>query len=97
VPEPVKAERLAILQDLLTEQATDFNRQSIGAQFDVLIERVGKREGQMLGRSPYNQAVYVDGGVDAGFAIGDLVKVRVKSGYANSVAAEPLNSASDTA
>jgi tRNA-2-methylthio-N6-dimethylallyladenosine synthase len=97
VPEPVKAKRLAILQDLITEQATSFNRQSIGAEFEVLIERAGKREGQMLGRSPYNQAVYVDGGVDAGFAIGDLVKVRVKSGHANSVAAEPLNSATDAA
>ncbi|MBT3789291.1 MAG: tRNA (N6-isopentenyl adenosine(37)-C2)-methylthiotransferase MiaB [Alphaproteobacteria bacterium] len=97
VPEEIKSERLATLQALLDEQQTAFNRQTINAEIDVLIERIGKRDGQMIGRSPYNQSVYIDGAIDAGFAIGDLAKVRVKSGHANSVAADPVNSAADAA
>jgi tRNA-2-methylthio-N6-dimethylallyladenosine synthase len=97
VPEALKSERLATLQTLLDDQQTAFNRQTIGAEFEVLIEREGRRDGQLLGRSPYNQSVHVDGALDAGFAIGDLAKVRVKSGLANSVAAEPVSSAMDAA
>ena len=97
VPEDVKAERLAVLQDLLDQQQVAFNQQSIGAEYEVLIEREGRRDGQMLGRSPYNQAVHVNGAIDAGIAIGDLVKVRVTSSHANSVAAEPLGAAENAA
>jgi tRNA-2-methylthio-N6-dimethylallyladenosine synthase len=97
IAERIKAERLAVLQELLDAQQTAFNHQTIGAEFSVLIERIGRREGQMLGRSPYNQAVHVDGAKDAGFQIGDLLKVKVKSAHANSVAADPVGSAADAA
>ncbi|WP_375164693.1 tRNA (N6-isopentenyl adenosine(37)-C2)-methylthiotransferase MiaB [Temperatibacter marinus] len=60
VPEEVKAERLARLQALLTEQQIEFNSTSVGKKMKILLERPGKQEGQLIGRSPYLQAVHVD-------------------------------------
>ncbi len=60
VPEEVKAERLARLQDLLAEQQAAFNAACVGRRFEVLFERPGRGPGQWLGRSPYNQAVHLD-------------------------------------
>ena len=34
---------------------------SVGRRFEVLFEKPGRREGQVIGRSPYMQAVYADG------------------------------------
>lgn len=60
VPEDVKTERLARLQDLLNEHQLAFNEGMVGMEMDVLLEREGKQAGQLLGRSPYLQAVHVD-------------------------------------
>ncbi len=60
VDEDVKSERLARLQALLNEQQLAFNEASIGKTMDVLLEREGKQAGQLVGRSPYLQAVHVD-------------------------------------
>ncbi|MBL4640082.1 MAG: tRNA (N6-isopentenyl adenosine(37)-C2)-methylthiotransferase MiaB [Kordiimonadaceae bacterium] len=60
VPEEVKVERLARLQDLLLEHQQEFNESMVGAEMDILLEREGKQAGQLIGRSPYLQAVHVD-------------------------------------
>ena len=60
VDEAVKSERLARLQALLNEQQMAFNQSTVGQEMDVLLEREGKLDGQLLGRSPYLQAVHVD-------------------------------------
>ncbi len=60
VDEAVKDERLARLQRLINDQATSFNRATIGRRMKVLFTRKGKREGQALGYSPYMQPVHVD-------------------------------------
>ena len=60
VVEAVKEERLAILHDLIGRQAAAFNRSCIGRRFDVLLERTGRREGQLLGRTPYMQSIFVE-------------------------------------
>ena len=60
VDEDVKTERLARLQQLIGEQAQDFNRATIGRRMKVLFTRKGKREGQALGYSPYMQSVHVE-------------------------------------
>ncbi|MFC1673915.1 tRNA (N6-isopentenyl adenosine(37)-C2)-methylthiotransferase MiaB [Pseudomonadota bacterium] len=60
VPEAVKAERLARLQALLNQQSLDFNKSLVGRSFDVLLDRTGKHAGQLVGRSPYMQAVVVE-------------------------------------
>ena len=76
VPEAVKDERLARLQALLTSQMTAFNAASVGTTCDVLFERVGRHAGQLVGRSPYNQAVHVSA---PDHAIGDIATVAIKS------------------
>ncbi|MEM7568707.1 MAG: tRNA (N6-isopentenyl adenosine(37)-C2)-methylthiotransferase MiaB [Pseudomonadota bacterium] len=59
VPEPVKAERLAALQSLLNSQQIAFNQAMEGRVMPVLFERLGKFSDQVIGRSPYMQAVHV--------------------------------------
>jgi tRNA-2-methylthio-N6-dimethylallyladenosine synthase len=56
-----KVQRLAILQALIEEQLQAFNRATVGRRFEVLFEKLGRRDGQIIGRSPYMQAVFVDG------------------------------------
>ncbi|MEE8294316.1 MAG: tRNA (N6-isopentenyl adenosine(37)-C2)-methylthiotransferase MiaB [Sphingomonadales bacterium] len=59
VPEPVKAHRLQELQELLNTHQRAFNNKTVGRGVDVLFERAGKFPGQIVGRSPYMQAVHV--------------------------------------
>jgi tRNA-2-methylthio-N6-dimethylallyladenosine synthase len=61
VDEATKARRLAALQDLIEGQRQTFNRASVGQRLEVLFERPGRREGQVIGRSPTMQSVFVDG------------------------------------
>lgn len=60
VPEDVKDARLAELQDLLRTQQQAFNQACIGRVLPVLFDKVGRKEGQLIGRSPYLQAVYTN-------------------------------------
>jgi tRNA-2-methylthio-N6-dimethylallyladenosine synthase len=60
VPEPVKAERLQRLQALLNQQLQNFNARCVGRTLPVLIEKPGRNDGQMIGRSPYLQSVHAD-------------------------------------
>jgi tRNA-2-methylthio-N6-dimethylallyladenosine synthase len=59
VAEQLKDERLQQLQSVLNAQQVEFNRSMIGRVLPVLLEKPGKREGQLVGRSPYLQAVHV--------------------------------------
>ena len=61
VDEATKARRLAALQDLIEGQRQTFNRASVGQRLEVLFEKPGRREGQVIGRSPTMQSVFVDG------------------------------------
>lgn len=82
VPEEVKSERLQRLQDLINHHQLKFNQETIGTTQTVLFDRVGKFEGQLIGRSPYMQSVAV-------FApprlFGQLVDVRIEEAHPNSV------------
>jgi len=59
VPAAVADARLAALQALLAQQQDAFNAATVGSELDVLLERPGRHPGQLVGRSPYNQAVHV--------------------------------------
>lgn len=61
VDEAVKTERLLRLQDQITTQMRDFGRSVVGRTLPVLIEKKGRQAGQVGGRSPYLQAVHMDG------------------------------------
>ena len=60
VPEAVKNERLYRLQALLNEQTQNFNKACLGKTMPVLLEKPGRRPGQMIGRSPWLQSVHLE-------------------------------------
>jgi len=60
VDEAVKTERLAELQAVLNAQTLAFNAACVGKTLPVLLDRTGKKPGQLIGRSPYMQAVVVN-------------------------------------
>jgi tRNA-2-methylthio-N6-dimethylallyladenosine synthase len=76
VDEAVKDERLARLNALLEEQRRAFNAEMVGRVVPVLIEREGRHPGQILGRSPYLQAVHAEGPANL---IGQIVHMRIES------------------
>jgi tRNA-2-methylthio-N6-dimethylallyladenosine synthase len=82
VPEPVKAERLARLQALLAAQQVAFNAALVGGETDILLEKPGRRPGQLVGRSPWLQAVQVDAPASA---LGTLVRVVIDRVGSNSL------------
>jgi tRNA-2-methylthio-N6-dimethylallyladenosine synthase len=82
VPEAVKAERLAALQQLLDAQQLAFNRATVGRVLPVLLEHRGRRPGQLVGRSPYMQAVHL---AAPETRLGSLVLARVAAGGPNSL------------
>ncbi len=84
VAEEVKAERLARLQALLDEQQRAFNAGVVGRTVPVLFERPGRKAGQVLGRSPYLQAVHAEGPERL---IGQIVPVRITEAARNSLGA----------
>ena len=82
VAEPVKAERLALLQALLDDQQRHFNAGEVGRTIDVLFERQGRKAGQLAGRSPWMQAVHADAPADT---LGHLARVEITAGHAKSL------------
>jgi tRNA-2-methylthio-N6-dimethylallyladenosine synthase len=79
IDEATKARRLAALQELIEKQRQAFNRATVGRRLEVLFEKPGRREGQVIGRSPTMQSVFAEGPRSL---IGELVEVEM-------VAAEP--------
>jgi tRNA-2-methylthio-N6-dimethylallyladenosine synthase len=83
VPEPVKAERLAALQALLSEQQDRFNAGFAGRAVEVLFEKRGRHLGQLAGRSPWLQPVHA---AAPAALIGSIATVRVAAVEPNSLA-----------
>jgi len=89
VPEDVKSERLETLQNLLNAQQESFNHSFLGRDLPVLFEGKGRKPGQIVGRSPYMQAVHVEvPEVARERLIGQILQVRVTGAFANSLAGE---------
>jgi len=72
VPAEVMDDRLQRLQAGLGRDQLAFNRGTTGRGCSVLLERPGKRAGQMIGRSPWMQSVHVMTDAPAG-ALVDVV------------------------
>jgi tRNA-2-methylthio-N6-dimethylallyladenosine synthase len=86
VPEAVKDERLQRLQALINAQQQRFNQASVGKRTKVLLERTGKRPGQLIGKSPWLQSVHLE----TSAAIGDIVEVELLSAGPNSLAGKAV-------
>jgi tRNA-2-methylthio-N6-dimethylallyladenosine synthase len=59
IDEEIKVERLARLQTLIEHQQTRFISACVGRTFEVLFEKTGRQQGQLVGRSPYLHPVQV--------------------------------------
>jgi tRNA-2-methylthio-N6-dimethylallyladenosine synthase len=94
VAEPVKDERLARLQALLEEQKQAFNQAQLGKVLPVLFEKKGRLDGQLLGRSPYLQAVHA---VAPEHLLGQIVPLRIIDLKTNSLTGELVDAGAVTA
>ena len=81
IPREIMDDRLQRLQARINEQQFAFNRSKVGLDTRVLLERRGKHDGQMIGRSPWLQSVHVE--TDA--QIGNIVDVALVAAGPNSI------------
>jgi tRNA-2-methylthio-N6-dimethylallyladenosine synthase len=86
VDSAVMDERLQRLQALLNAQQLAFNRAMVGRRTQLLIERPGRKSGQMTGKSPWLQSVHIDTGAPAGA----LIEVEIVGAGPNSLAGAEL-------
>ena len=82
VAEDVKTDRLHRLQALLEQQQSQFNASCVGRVMPVLFEKRGRNAGQIVGRSPYLQAVHVEADTQL---IGSIQEVEIAAAAKNSL------------
>jgi tRNA-2-methylthio-N6-dimethylallyladenosine synthase len=81
IPREIMDDRLQRLQARIDEHQLAFNRSKTGVDTEVLIERKGRHQGQMIGRSPWLQSVHID--TDA--KPGDMLNVTLIEAGARSM------------
>jgi tRNA-2-methylthio-N6-dimethylallyladenosine synthase len=81
IPHDVMNDRLQRLQDRINLYRLAFNRARVGIETEVLIERRGKHDGQMIGRTPWLQSVHVR----TGAAPGSILDVTLVAAGPNSM------------
>jgi len=90
VDEAVKVERLARLNAQIAAQTQAFAESCVGRILPVLIDKPGRNAGQVGGRSPYLQAVHMDGPTRL---IGQIVPVEIVARGNNSLAGKIVTDA----
>ena len=78
----VMDDRLRRLQAAISRRSQLFNDATVGKRVDVLLERPGRRPGQLIGKSPWLQSVHLQA---PGLSIGDLVPCDILSAGPNSL------------
>ena len=81
IPAPVMDDRLQRLQARLTRHSIAFNRGCVGRDMRILIDRTGRKPGQMIGKSPWLQSVFA--ATEA--RIGDMIDVHITQALPNSL------------
>ncbi|WP_415921589.1 tRNA (N6-isopentenyl adenosine(37)-C2)-methylthiotransferase MiaB [Tateyamaria sp. SN6-1] len=76
-------DRLQRLQALITRQQRSIQESMVGRTVNVLFEKPGRLEGQMVGKSEYLHAVHV---ADPTLKTGEIAPIRIVSSGANSLA-----------
>ena len=56
----IKKARLSALQSLLKEQQKNYNKSFVNSALEILFDRKGRHKNQYIGRSIYNQSVFVN-------------------------------------
>jgi tRNA-2-methylthio-N6-dimethylallyladenosine synthase len=87
VAREVASERLQRLQALLSRQQAAFQSALVGCTLPVLVERPGRLPGQMVGRSPYLNAVHLAAPAQSA---GTIITARIVGTEANSLAGERI-------
>ena len=59
IDKTVKKARLSALLSLLKEKQIKYNKSFVGKKIEVLFDRVGRHDNQYIGRSIYNQSVFM--------------------------------------
>ena len=71
----IKRARLSALQSLLKEQQSLYNKSFVNKKIEVLFERRDRYQDQFVGRSIYNQSVFIN---NSSNLVGLIKDVRVK-------------------
>jgi tRNA-2-methylthio-N6-dimethylallyladenosine synthase len=82
IPLEIKKARLHRLQAILWHSQRRFNQSMEGTCLPVLFEKSGKKPGQLIGKSPYMQSVYVEAPEEF---LGRIIPVDIQRGYLNSL------------
>ena len=83
-PEVMDARLKQLQAQIITDQLA-FNQATVGKRCSVLIEKPGRKPGQLVGKSPWLQSVHV---YAEGSQIGDMIEVDIVSAGPNSLAGE---------
>lgn len=81
VPADVADQRLKQLQEAVLAGQLAFNQHTVGRRTTIMIDRKGRRPGQMVGKSPWLQSVHVEHGA----TMGEMLMVDITSAGPNSV------------
>ncbi|CAN5420797.1 tRNA (N6-isopentenyl adenosine(37)-C2)-methylthiotransferase MiaB [soil metagenome] len=81
----VMDERLQRLQARINAHQVEFNSATVGKRVPILLERVGRYPGQLIGKTPWLQSVHVTA---PHAALGDVIDVDIVSAGPNSLAGE---------
>ncbi len=92
IEEAVKQDRLRRLQELVESQRAAFNHSMQGRITTVLLEREGRYPGQLVGKTPYLQAVQIDADRDL---IGKVVDVEITAVGTNSLFGKLISAEAD--
>jgi tRNA-2-methylthio-N6-dimethylallyladenosine synthase len=85
IAEELKVERHAMLFERLEALRLKFNHATVGQRFGVVFDKPGRHEGQMIGRSPFMQAVNATVPADR---LGEMVDVEIVEVKPNSLRGE---------
>jgi tRNA-2-methylthio-N6-dimethylallyladenosine synthase len=87
VPEDVKADRLARLQARLEADRRRFNAAAVGRECEVLFEKAGRLDGQLIGKTPWLQAAHATA---PEALLGRIARVRLETVEPHSLGARLL-------
>ena len=85
VRDEIASERLQRLQALINEQQVAFNKKCQGLTLPVLFDRTGRKDGQLIGKTPYFQSVHATANPRL---MNHIVDVKILEGFENSLGGE---------
>ncbi len=88
VPADVASHRLQRLQALLTEQQYKTQADMVGREVEVLFEKRGRQDGQLIGKSDYLHAVHAEAPADM---IGTVQPVKITKNMTNSLTGQLIS------